>query len=194
MLKNINEYKAILKSRLTEKRYYHSLCVAEEAKRLAEKYGADADKAYIAGLLHDITKNADKHEHFAIFASAAAELTPIERGAEKLWHAMSGAIFVKNNLGINDSEILSAIRYHTTARADMTLLEKILYLADFTSADRDYDDVDVMRRLVDESLESAMIYALSYTIKELIDKRAAVHPDTTDAYNQTVLKEQSYVI
>ena len=168
--------------------------MAEEAKRLAEKYGADADKAYISGLLHDITKNADKREHFALFKSANTELTPIERSTEKLWHAMSGVIFVKNNLGINDGEILSAIRYHTTARADMTLLEKILYLADFTSADRDYDDVDVMRRMVDESLESAMIYALSYTIKELIDKRAAIHPDTTDAYNQTVLKEQSYVI
>ena len=100
---------------------------------------------------------------------------------------MSGSLFVKHKLNIDDDEIVTAIRFHTTARAGMTLTDKILYLADFTSADRDYDDVDVMRRLVDESLESALRYALSYSIVDLINKGKPIHPDTVEAYNEICL-------
>lgn len=183
-----NQYKSFLKSRLNEKRYYHSLCVADEALRLADMYGADREKAYIAGLLHDITKNATADEHLKIFSAYDIILSDVERQAEKLWHAISGSAYVKYFLDVDDSEIVSAIRYHTTAKADMSLLERILYLADFTSLDRDYDDVDVMRKLVDNSLEEALIYALRYTIKELLDKGAPIHPDTVSAYNDVVLK------
>ena len=100
---------------------------------------------------------------------------------------MSGAAYVKHILGINDPEIIDAIRYHTTAKADMSLLAKILYLADFTSADRDYEDVDLIREYVDISLEKAFIYALQYSIKDLVDLKKAVHIDTVAAYNQAVL-------
>ncbi|MBR4911181.1 MAG: bis(5'-nucleosyl)-tetraphosphatase (symmetrical) YqeK [Clostridia bacterium] len=186
--KIVNEYKALLKGRLTEKRYNHSLAVADEAKRLAQKYGADPDKAFIAGLLHDITKNSDKDAHFKIFDTYGITLTEVEKSAEKLWHAMSGAAFVRHYLDIEDEDIISAIRYHTTAKAGMSLLEIILYLADFTSADRDYEDVDVMRELVDKSLNEALLYALRYTINELIEKGAAIHPDTVSAYNEVTLK------
>ena len=178
---------AILKKRLNEKRYYHSLCVADEAKRLAVKYGADPEKAYLAGLLHDITKNAPDEEHLKIFKNFGIILSDVEKNAKKLWHAMSGAAYVKHILGINDPEIIDAIRYHTTAKADMSLLAKILYLADFTSADRDYEDVDVIREYVDISLEKAFIYALQYSIKDLVELEKAVHIDTVAAYNQAVL-------
>lgn len=186
--KIIDEYKELLKGRLSQKRYYHSLCVADEAKRLADLYGADCNKAFVAGLLHDITKDASADEHLQIFNAFDIILSDVEKGGEKLWHAMSGAEYVKHFLNIDDPEIVSAIRYHTTARADMTRLETVLYLADFTSADRDYSDVDVMRRLVDKSENEALIYALEYTIKELLDKGAAIHPDTVSAYNFAVLK------
>ena len=99
---------------------------------------------------------------------------------------MSGAEYVKNILGINDPEIIDAIRYHTTAKADMSLLAKILYLADFTSADRDYEDVDVIRRYVDETLDKGFIYALQYSITDLVKQERAVHEDTVSAYNQAV--------
>ena len=180
-------FKLILKQRLNEKRYYHSLCVADEAKRLAEKYGGDCDKAYLAGLLHDITKNAPDEEHLKIFNEFGIILNDVEKNAKKLWHAMSGAEYVKNILGINDPEIIDAIRYHTTAKADMSLLAKILYLADFTSADRDYEDVDVIRRYVDEKLDKGFIYALQYSITDLVKQERAVHEDTVGAYNQAVL-------
>ena len=184
---NIENYKNILKTRLNEKRYYHSLCVAEEAKRLAEKYGGDSDLCYLAGLLHDITKNSPEEEHLKIFETFGIMLNSIEKNAKKLWHAISGEAYIKFMLNIDDTVLLDAVRYHTTAKADMTLTAKILYLADFTSADRDYDDVEVIRGLVDESLESAFVYALQFSINDLVEQKKAVHPDTLAAYNQAVL-------
>lgn len=182
------EYKALLKQRLTDKRYYHSLCVADEAMRLAIKYGADPETAYLAGLLHDITKNASKEEHFEIFEQYKIPLSKIEKNAEKLWHAISGAAYVKYKLEISNREITDAIRYHTTAKAKMSLQAKILYLADFTSADRDYNDVDILRKLVDISLDDAFEYALAYSVCDLVNLRKAIHPDTVEAYNETVMK------
>ncbi len=182
-----SEYKNLLKSRLDEYRYNHSLCVADEAKRLALKCGVDPEQAYLAGLLHDVTKNASREEHLQIFARFGIILNDVEKNAQKLWHAISGAAFCEHILNITDSEIIDAIRYHTTAKADMSPLCKLLYLADFTSADRDYPDVDVMRRLVDKSFDEAFVYALQYTIKDLCDQKRAVHLDTIAAYNGAVI-------
>ena len=183
----IKEYKDILAKRLGEDRYYHSLCVADEALRLAEKYGGDKDKCYLAGLLHDITKNDSSEEHLKIFAEFGIMLSVIEKNAMKLWHAISGAAYIENYLEIKDDEILDAVRYHTTAKADMSLTAKILYLADFTSKDRNYPDVNIMRKLVDKSLDEAFIYALQYSIIDLTERSKAIHPDTVSAFNQVVL-------
>ncbi len=185
------EYKKILQSRLSPKRYEHSLCVADEALRLALRYGGDPQKAYLAGLLHDITKNTAESEHFKLFGTFNTELTEIERGSEKLWHAMSGVLYIRYLLNINDPELLDAVRYHTTAKAGMSPLAKILYLADFTSRDRDYDDVDVMRRLVDVSVDEALAYALRYTVMDLAERNLAIHPDTLAAYNEIMLKRRN---
>ena len=156
--------------------------------RLAEKYGASTQKAYLAGLLHDVTKNSPKEEHLNIFSTFGIILNNVEKNAEKLWHAISGAAFVRYVLNVQDEQIIDAIRYHTTAKEDMSLLSKILYLADFSSRDRDYDDVDVMRKLVDISIEKALSYALSYSIKDLVENGRALHLDTIYAYNEIVLK------
>lgn len=188
MSEKYTEYKKILQERLTPKRYHHSLCVADEAVRLAKKYGGDTEKAYLAGLLHDITKNASEEEHLHIFREFDIMLNDIEKNAEKLWHAISGAAYIEHMLGINDTEIITAVRYHTTARKNMTQLEKILYLADFTSADRDYDDVDIMRQKLEVSMQAALQYALSYTINDLVSRDKPLHLDTVEAYNENALK------
>ena len=182
------EYKAILEKRLNPKRYHHSLCVADEALRLAKKYGCDTKKAYLAGLLHDITKNATQEEHLHIFDKFDIMLNSVEKNAEKLWHAISGAAYIEYELGITDKDIITAVRYHTTAREGMSLLEKILYLADYTSADRDYDDVDIMRQKVEISIDAAMDYALTYTINDLVERQKLLHLDTVKAYNENTLK------
>lgn len=181
-------YIEILKTRLDDYRLNHSLCVAKEAKRLAEKYGADAEKAYLAGLLHDITKNESCEFHLNYFKEFDIILTDVEKQSDRLWHAMSAALFVRNELKIDDEALVSAIRYHTTAKSNMTLLEKIIFVADFISIDRNYPDVDVMRQLADVSLDRAAVYALSYTIKKLISNKQLVHPDATEAYNDCLQK------
>ncbi len=188
MSEKYQEYKELLQKRLTPKRYHHSLCVADEAVRLAIKYGGDTDKAYLAGLLHDITKTATEEEHLNIFNKFGIMLNDVEKNADKLWHAISGAAYIKYELGITDDEIITAVRYHTTARANMSQLEKILYLADFTSADRDYDDIDIMREKVEISMEAALDYALSYSINDLVSRKKLLHLDTIMAYNENTLK------
>lgn len=188
MSDKILEYKEILQKRLTPKRYNHSLCVADEAVRLTQKYGGNCNQAYLAGLLHDITKNATQDEHLHIFEEFGIMLNDIEKNAEKLWHAISGAAYIEHVLGITDKEVITAVRYHTTAREDMSHLEKILYLADFTSLDRDYDDIDIMREKVEISMEAALDYALSYTINDLVSRGKPLHLDTVKAYNQNALK------
>lgn len=183
-----DQYKDIIRARLSPERYEHSLAVAVEAKRLAQKWGVDPDRAYTAGLLHDIMKNTAPRLQLQILTDFDILLDAVEKQSPKLWHAKCGAAFIERVLGVDDEEIVTAVRYHTTARADMTPLERVLYLADFTSADRDYPDVAVMRRLVDEDMNEAMMYALRYTIRELTENEAPIHPDTLGAYNELTLK------
>ena len=178
------QFTDIIRRRLTPYRFRHSVAVADEAKRLAEKYGADPAKAYTAGLLHDILKDASPAEQLQIAADFGILLDDTEQASQKLWHAHVGAVFVEKILGVTDPEIVGAIRYHTTGRARMTLLEKIIYVADFTAAGRDYDDVDVMRRLADQSLDDAMRYALEYTVADLHKKHRIVHADTLAALQE----------
>ena len=110
---------ALLATRLSPKRLNHSIEVANEAERLAKLYGQDEKRLYTAGLLHDITKETAPAEQLKILNDAGIILTDIEKNALKLWHAKSGAEFVKNRLGIDDEEIISAIRFHTTAKKGM---------------------------------------------------------------------------
>ncbi len=181
--RNVEEqYCDILRGRLTPKRYRHSLAVADQAEYLARKYGANPEKARVAGLLHDILKDTDGDSQLQIFKDFGILLDAVEQNAPKLWHAHAGAVFLENILGITDPEILQAVRYHTTGRAGMTPAEVVLYLADFTSADRDYPDVEVMRTLAERSVEDAMLYALEYTIKDLNERGQEVHPDTLACY------------
>ncbi len=188
-----DKLKIIIREKLDDYRYNHSLCVADEAYRLAIKYGADADNAYIAGLLHDITKNFSCEEHLKLIDDFGIMLSDVELRSTKLWHAITGAAYVERILNISNKSIISAIRYHTTAKEDMTLFEKIIYLADFTSLDRVYPDVDIMRMLVNTDLHKAMAYSLGYTIKDLVKKESAIHPDTFLAYNQILqlIKEET---
>ena len=186
--KEFEKYVEILRERLSEKRFFHSLAVAKEAVRLAEKYGADTKKAFFAGLLHDVCKDDEPNLQLQLFAEFGIILDTVEKNARNLWHARAGAVYLKEKLDVSDDEIVSAVRYHTTARANMSLLEKILYLADFTSEDRDYPGVEDMRRAVDLSLEHAMREALIFTVVDLNEKGMPIHHDTLDAYREVVKK------
>lgn len=185
----IDDYKAIIKERMGKKRYHHSVCVAKEAVRLANKYGADPQKAELAGILHDITKETPEDEQLRIILDGGYKMSKLQLNAKKLWHSISGSIYVRDVLGIDDEDVINAIRYHTTGRKDMSLLEKVIFLADFTSEERDYDDVDVIRKKTESSLNEGIIYGLQYTIKKLAKKELPISEDSVACFNQAVLGE-----
>lgn len=180
----VKDYDKIINSRLKSARYKHSKNVAKEAVALAKKYGGDTLKAEIAGLLHDITKEADESEHKEIIKRAGIELSELEESSPKLWHAISGSAYIQTELGITDMDIINSIRYHTTGRADMSLLEKIIFVADFISADRNYDGVEKMRRAAYKSLDHAVLEGMAFTISDLVQRKITVAPDTFEGYNE----------
>lgn len=177
----------MLKQLLSAKRYEHSLNVAERAVELAERYGGDREKARLAGLIHDICKNMPKEEQLSWIHDAG--ITPEREilACPQLYHAIAGYAYAKNALNIRDSEILNAIRYHTTGRAGMSLMEEIVYLADLTSRDRKYPDAEYTRLLADKSIPEAMVYSFEYIIPELLKSHQPVCRDTIEAYNDYVL-------
>ena len=185
---NYERFDKVLKARMGEKRYIHSVNVATEAKRLAKKYGADVEKARLAGILHDIAKETPADEQLKIIQRAYIKLNDVESQSPKLWHAIAGAAFVRYFMGIEDEDVFNAIRYHTSGRANMSLLEKCIFIADFTGAERDYDGVDEMRALANQSLEDAMTYGLSFSISDLAKRRLAIDPNSLACYNEMVLK------
>lgn len=184
------EFLEEIKKRLNPDRLYHSLNVADEAKKLAKHYGADEQKAFTAGLLHDILKNTSDSELLQYFERNGIMLTETERASRKTWHAMAGADFLRRELHVTDEDILSAVRWHTTGRAGMTLLDKVLFVADFISADRDYPGVERMREKAYVSLEDAMLEGLQFTINELVENAWPVHEDSIRAYNELVINRK----
>jgi len=183
-------YTQHIRERLGDYRFRHSVNVSKEAVRLAKKYGGDVEKAELAGLLHDVMKDAGKKEQLAIIEKYGVKLNEVEQQAPKLWHAIAGAVYVKKVLRIRDKDIVNAVRYHTTARAGMTLLEKIVYIADYTSEERDYKGVEKMRKASNISLEYAMEEALAFGIEVRADEHTAIHPDTFAAYNEIMLAKK----
>ncbi len=183
---NIQEYIKLIRQRLSDYRFYHSMCVAQSAKELAALYGADCEKAEVAGILHDVMKEASCEEQLEVIEQAGMTITDLEKSEKKFYHQISGAAYVKCVLKIEDEEIINSIRYHTTGRENMSLMEQIVYLADFISADRIYDDVEIMREKTRQSKEAGMIYAMGYTITSNIKKGNTLHPETVNAYNWVI--------
>ena len=184
------DYKEIVRPFLSDRRFYHSECVAAEAEKLAKVYGSDPEKAWIAGILHDIMKELPPEEQLKKIKSFGIILTDLERNAQKLWHSILGAAYIKNELHITDPEIVDPVLYHTTARADMTLPEKILFIADYISADRRYDGVEEMRRVAYEDLDRAVLLGSRETIRDLAERYMAIHPDTMGAFNWCVMNQR----
>ncbi len=188
------DIKKLLSERLQEKRYVHSLNVADSALVLAEKYGCDKEKAYFAGLVHDIMKNASEDEQLQIMEKGGIILNCTEKLNKKLWHAMAGECYLRLEIGIDDEEILNAVRYHTTGRAGMSLLEKVVYIADYISEERDYEDVDVMRDLsLNVGLDEAALYALKFSFKSLSKKEKLIHTDSVEYYNELIIQKEEKI-
>lgn len=186
---DFEKYEKLIKDTLSEYRFTHSMNVAKRARELAKIYHLDEEKAYLAGILHDVTKETDYSLQEKYMDNLGIIPTELEKSNKLVYHQVSGACYVKSVLGIDDDEIFGAIRYHTTGHADMTDFEMLVYLADLTSAERSYPDVDKVRELADRSLTDAMLYATRFTITDLANKNRLIHPDTLFCYNWLVSQQ-----
>ncbi|MBC8595289.1 bis(5'-nucleosyl)-tetraphosphatase (symmetrical) YqeK [Qingrenia yutianensis] len=180
---DINSIRTKLQSMLLEKRFNHSLMVCETAKELARMYGADEKKAEIAGLLHDCAKNFSKDEMFSLCEKYAIKLDEVTKKQVGLIHAFLGAEVAKDLFGIDDDEIYDAIFYHTVGKPDMSLLTKIIYIADAIEPLRNYDGVEHLRELAHSDLDKALVYQIDITIKSVLKKGSLLHLNTVDTRN-----------
>lgn len=169
-----------IKENLKESRYDHSLGVEEMAVKLADIYGADREKAAFAGRYHDIAKCFDqkKMDSYILKYDLPEELI----GNTALAHSKVGAAILEYEFGVKDPEILGAVKYHTTAKANMTLLEEIAFVADVVEKNRTYPDLEYYQELACRDLDQCTLEILEYTISSLTDNFKTVHRDTVEAY------------
>jgi len=170
----------IAMSYLKAKRIPHVLGTEETAVRLAEQYGADVEKARVAALLHDCTKRLSMDEQLALCESYGIELDELEQKALKLLHAKTGAAIARDVFGVDD-EIYNAILWHTTGRADMTVLEKVIYLADYIEPTRDFPGLEELRAAVYDDLDKGLLMGLSMSIEEMEGMGNPIHKNTLAA-------------
>lgn len=182
-----------MKNHLSEKRYIHCLGTAECAKQLAEKYNENTDKAYIAGLLHDCAKCFENEKLLEIIEKNL-EVDENELMNYKTLHAPVSAFCANKDFGIYDNEILSAIRWHTLGKKEMTTFEKIIFLADKIEPNtRDKEYREKIENLLKENngLNKALLECYKETIKSLVKRNLKICPVTIDIYNNLLNECQS---
>lgn len=186
---DVENIKDFLKNRLSEKRYNHSLNVADECRKLAQRYEEDEERAYYAGLVHDVCKELPAAELKQMAIESDLDMTQAEIETKALWHAVAGAGFVRDSLMIEDTDIINAVRFHTIGRAGMSRLEEIVYIGDLISADRTYKDVKKFRKLAYQDMDKVMLEALIFSIESVTEKKGLIPEYTLQAYNQYSLRE-----
>ncbi|TMW73884.1 bis(5'-nucleosyl)-tetraphosphatase (symmetrical) YqeK [Alteribacter natronophilus] len=181
----MNEQDALkaVEKELRPSRYAHTLRVRDSAVTLAEKYGVSREDARLAAVLHDYAKYRPADRMKQVILEADWLDDEWTKYGEPILHAPAGAVYVKNELGCTDPDILDAIVYHTTGKAGMTLLEKVIFLADYIEPGRTTPGVDSVREEAEHSLDRACFLALSGTIQFLVRRRQLIFPDTIHAYN-----------
>ena len=177
---DLPELRACSYSMMKQKRVPHVMGVEEEAVRLAQRWGADEKMARRAGILHDCTKYLELEEQLELCRQYGVELDPLEQQAVKLLHSKTGACIARAVFGEPD-EVYEAIYWHTTAKADMSLLEKIIYMADYIEPNRDFEGVERLRRLAYQDLDKALLLGVETTIQEMQERRLPIHQKTIEA-------------
>ncbi len=183
---DLERYKKLLRRILKPKRYEHSLGVMKTAAELARINGADVEKATVAGLLHDVTKNFSDDEQWHIIRRYNIPNEGRENTPSPFLHAMTAPYVLKDELGIDDEQILRAVSRHTVGGKNMTLLDKIVYVADFVEPTRDYENVEYYRALAYKDLNRALFECMEWTIKDKINKGKYLNTDTVDMYNEYI--------
>jgi predicted HD superfamily hydrolase involved in NAD metabolism len=171
-----------VQSQMPARRWQHTLGVMETAVQLAGKYGCDPERARTAAILHDVVKYWPVNDQGDVIRDNQLQLDLLNYDKE-IWHAEAGAFIARRDYGIEDEGVLDAIRYHTTGRERMTLLEKVVCLADYIEPGRDFPGVHNIREIAEHSVEKALLAAFDGTILFLLEKGKKVYPLTILARN-----------
>jgi len=182
-----DEAKDMLYGMISEQRYVHTMLVVQTAELLARQYGENVPRARWAALLHDCAKGLSPEESLSMANNFDIELDEVTLHEPALLHAPLGAVLAKEIFLIDDEQVLSAIRWHTTGKAGMSLLEKIIYIADAIEPNRDYEGVENLRKLVFEDLDRALLEYTNGSILHVVQSGKLLHPNTVDARNDLVL-------
>ncbi|WP_416144504.1 bis(5'-nucleosyl)-tetraphosphatase (symmetrical) YqeK [Planococcus koreensis] len=170
-----------VKKRLPENRYNHVLGVLGTAVELAKRFNVPEEKAQVAAILHDVAKFSDRQWMQSVIISQKMDPLLLDYHAE-LWHAPVGAYVASYEFGVSDEDVLNAIRYHTTGRAGMSDLEKIIYVADMVEPNRKFTGVDELRQLKEQGLDVMMEACIKHSIEFLVSKNQPVFPDSLKCY------------
>lgn len=182
---NRNELAEAVRKQLPKTRWEHTLRVVETAVELSDRFGADREQARLAALLHDYCKFWPQEQMAEIIRERGLSQDLLEYHVE-LWHAPVGAEVVREELGIEDEAVLDAIRYHTTGRPHMSLLDKVIFLADYIEPGRQFPGVEEVREWARKDLDQAVWKSLDKTLVFLIGKNQKVYPLTWAARNDMV--------
>ena len=180
---DLKQAKELVRSRLSDKRYEHTINVKKMAVKLAKHYGTDPEQAALAALLHDAAKELPKDEMRAIMQAHPEYAQGGEARPTPVWHGICAAILARTEWGVTDEAVLSAIACHTAGKAGMTQLDKILYLADMTSAERDWPGANKLRKLELKDLDAAMLAALKQTNEFVLSQGKPLDPVSKAAYD-----------
>ena len=179
---DLKQAKELVRSRLSDKRYEHTINVKKMAVKLAKQYGVDEGKAALAALLHDSAKELSKDEMRAIMQAHPEYAEGGESRPTPVWHGICAAILARTEWGVEDEAVLSAIACHTAGKPGMSKLDKIVYLADMSSAERDWPGVNRLRRLERKDLDAAMLMALKQTNDFVLSQGKPLDPVSKAAY------------
>lgn len=183
----IDEMRCLLEASLPPKRYKHSVRVYETALQLAKAYALPQEKIAVCALLHDCGREIASKDSAAKADELGIAIDEVERNQPILLHAKLGVYYAQTKYGVTDEEVLTGILQHTTGAAHMTVLAKVVFLADMIEPGRDFPGVEKLRELSYKNLDKAMLLAYSNTIRYLLDSALLVHPHCLDGYNELIL-------
>lgn len=172
-----------------ERRYFHSRRVVEIGLKLAEIYNEDKEKVKLAAILHDCGKLENKTKLLKKAKDFDIILDIYMKNNIELIHGPLGARIAGKKYKINDQEILNAIKYHTTGRENMTLLDKIIYIADYIEPRKDFQGIEAIRQLAYKDINKSIIMAMDKTIKHLIDNKNLIHINTIRGRNDLIIND-----
>ncbi|WBW95839.1 bis(5'-nucleosyl)-tetraphosphatase (symmetrical) YqeK [Oceanirhabdus sp. W0125-5] len=181
--KEINEIREYVEKTLPNKRMKHTEGVRDTALKLAIKYGCDERKVEAAALLHDVGKYLHRDILLDIIKFEDENKNAILNAEPQIYHGYASAYLAEKDLGIKDNEILNAVKYHTTGKEDMTLLEKIIYIADYIEPNRCFEGVEEVREIAFKNLDESVLKAMDNTIKYIVDNNGIIDYDTILARN-----------